>query len=245
MAYIRVDVTFPREEKLRQLARDLGLPVVYAAAHINWLWLAVMEKPENRFDGNMDGWTDEVIADFAGWPGEAKKFVNALLACGRPKKDGFIEDRDGIYFLHEWKKWQGPGLLNKQESERAARLDKAKVREATKGATREPAAAGDDTVVRVLLNRMKECNVTGGGNQKREHIAAWRARGIAVPNIEVEIMGNPGLGIFELDKLIVKKYATNGTAVAAADTGKTSTMKILEKWAKDGDAKDAAKGAKK
>lgn len=211
MGHIQIDLSFPREEKLRQLARDLGIPVVYAAAHVSWLWMAVMEKPENRFDGNMDGWTHEVIADFAAWPGDAEKFVTALLQCGRPKKRGLIEERDGVLYLHEWKKWQGPGLLNKMEYERKARLDKATLNEATKGSQRAPAATGDDTVVKSLMDAMKAANVTGPASIKREHIAAWRTRGI-VERAHSLIMGEgKGLDIFSIAKML------NGNAKAVAE----------------------------
>lgn len=232
MAYIRVDVTFPREEKLRQLARDLEIPLVYAAAHVNWLWLAVMEKPENRFDGNMDGWTAEVIADFAGWPGDAQKFLKAMIDCGRPKKDGFIEDRDGILFLHEWKKWQGPGLLNKQEAEREARLEKAKRREEVKTSS-QPTRTGDSTGVKLLLDRMRECHITGTAAQKREHAEAWYATNRA-QKAESLIMGEgKGKGIFWLAKALDGSPSNGGRPTETSDP----VEEIRKKWSVGGGGK--------
>lgn len=87
---IRVLTTFPRHPKTIKLKRLLGTwePIITL-----WLWAA-----ENRPGGDLSGLEEEDIAIACGFDGDPKALIEALASVK------FIEEINGAYVLHDWKK---------------------------------------------------------------------------------------------------------------------------------------------
>ena len=241
---VQVDPDLPDEPKFLRLAALIKSDVhkldrleeLVAAGLLLRLWCLTMKREDT---GTLHGWAPEEIATRCGWIGDVKqdRFIEAMLNCGKTstRKDGpgFLTQTGPDYEVYRWNEWQNnpAGTRQKWRDYRTQR------REAKKGLNPEkPGAAGDSSGVKLLLDRMRECHITGTPQQKREHAEAWLATGRA-QRAETLIMGEgKGKGIFWLAKVMDGNGAQHNQ----------STKEILEKWAKDGDAKDAAaKGERK
>lgn len=87
--------------KLIALAKELRVRKSYTMGHLHALWHTALEQQE---DGDMSGWTPEMIADCADYPGNAPKFVELL------RKHRWL---DGDYRIHDWWQYAGPYLRAK------------------------------------------------------------------------------------------------------------------------------------
>ena len=88
---IRVKVGWAGHRKTRKLARLVGGEGPWKLVQL-WEHAALEAQ-----DGYLRGYTDEDIAAAATWPEhDSAAFVGALRECG------WLEDRDGIPYLHDW-----------------------------------------------------------------------------------------------------------------------------------------------
>jgi len=92
---IRIKLSFRNHRKTEKLRRRLGEGGVLA---LLWLW---MDAAENRPEGVLTGYDEEDIAIAAGWSGEAKEFISALLDTGWMEKVD-----EGTYALHDYQEHQ-------------------------------------------------------------------------------------------------------------------------------------------
>lgn len=225
----RVEPAAPSDPKFGMLAELLEIDVMHAFGLSVGLWCLCWRK--EYLDGRLKRWTNTALATELRWKGEPAKFVEAMLTA-----EVLVKEADGTLVAKNFSKRQGP-LIKKLLADRAAYEERQKALDLQQPAAKAPGAAGDSSGVKLLLDRMRECHVTGTPQQKREHAEAWIASNRA-QKAEALIMGDgKGKGIFWLGKVL----DGNGAA-----QGAPSTDEILKKWAREGDAKDAAaKGTKK
>ncbi len=109
MAWIESHTVVARHRKTLALARALGVEVVTAVGHIHCLWHSALEQQE---DGDLNGWSDAMIAELSLWKGDSAQFVVAL------QDNGFLDGR----LLHDWLDYAGRYLTNKYRSANPQRL---------------------------------------------------------------------------------------------------------------------------
>lgn len=102
---IRISVTFKDHIKRQKLSLLLGQE---CAGYLIDLWIgAAIRRPK----GVLDGWDELEIALEARWHGDAKKFVDSLLAVG------FLEKgENGGYSLHDWRNNQSWAYYSAERS---------------------------------------------------------------------------------------------------------------------------------
>lgn len=100
-----------RHRKLILLASDLNIPPVYALGHLHALWHAILEQQE---DGDLREWPDAMIAQAAGYTGDAGYFVQCLQS--RKWLDGKL--------VHDWLDYAVRYLNSKYKTANPARLKK-------------------------------------------------------------------------------------------------------------------------
>lgn len=223
MPKIYVRCGAPDNRKVRKLSKILKIEPAHALGLCVGLWEKLMV--DEHFDAKLTGWDADDIA-FACRAGavDPEGLLDAMLEAGFIEKLG-----DGTMIAHDWVAEQGE-LVKKLHRNRSRKKQDQEDMQGTPTKPK-PGPAGDNTVVKVLLDRMRECHITGTPQQKREHAEAWHASGRA-QKAEALIMGDgKGKGIFWLGKVL----DGNGSTQASS-----STEEILKKWAREGDAKDAA-----
>lgn len=121
MAYIEVRTTLPDHRKLRSAARALHVDRFKLIGHLVTLWIWALDNVPSH--GVMDGLSDTDLEEAAGWPEEmAGELVPALIEAG------FIDDEDGVRYLHDWDEYAGR-LLKKREADRERkRAERAQIR---------------------------------------------------------------------------------------------------------------------
>lgn len=214
--YARVEPQAPEAPKFEKLADLLEINTMWAFGMSTAIWCLCWK---NRWtNGRLSDLSARALAKRLSWTGDPEKLVKAMM-------DARVldQDEDGTFIAHGFEERQKGGigiyLRNKARPKRG---------ETTAAAAPSQGAAGDDTVVRVLMQRMRECHVTGGAQQKREHAEAWKARGLA-DKAEQLIMGEgKGLDIFSIAKML------NGSAPKKVED---SMEKIRKKFL----GEDAAK----
>lgn len=112
MAWIESHQELADHPKTKRLMRLLALDryAVIGCLHVLWYWAL-----DYADDGNLDGFSDEDIADGIGWERDAKELVAALIAAG------FI---DADRTIHDWDDFAGRYVAKRQanaERMRAAR----------------------------------------------------------------------------------------------------------------------------
>jgi hypothetical protein len=110
MAWIESHTILLRHRKLIALAKALRLKPVYCLGHLHALWHVAMEQAE---DGDLSSWTDEFVAESAGFQGDAPRFVSLLQTHGW--LDGKI--------LHDWLEYAGRFLHGKYSGKRGKLVD--------------------------------------------------------------------------------------------------------------------------
>lgn len=100
-----------RHRKLILLASDLGIPPVHVLGHLHALWHTVLEQQE---DGDLGEWPDAMLAQAAGYTGDAGHFVQCLQS--RKWLDGKL--------VHDWLDYAGRYLTTKYKTANPLRLNK-------------------------------------------------------------------------------------------------------------------------
>lgn len=95
-----------------ELSKDLRLRRSYAMGHLHALWHNALEVNE---DGDLTGTSDELIAEYSDYPGDAPQYVRLL------QQHGFLGYRDdggnliagSERLLHDWLDYAGRFLINR------------------------------------------------------------------------------------------------------------------------------------
>lgn len=118
MAWIEVHQSLFTHRKTLELADLLGVPEVYAAAHLIALWSWSLD---NAPDGALHV-RSTIIARASMWSGDADALVQALLATG------YLEQGEGdVLCIHDWQDYAGR-LLDKRRAN-AQRMREARSKE--------------------------------------------------------------------------------------------------------------------
>ena len=104
---IRISVSFRNHRKRKRLKMMLGEG---ATDYLLDLWITTAM---NRPSGVLHDMDEVDIALDAGWEGEPKTFVSALVKCG------FMDFEDGVYSMHDWEDHQGYVVHSDVRKERA------------------------------------------------------------------------------------------------------------------------------
>lgn len=116
MAWFKLEDSFPRHFKIKAFARALNLKPVTARGHLVTLWCWVLDFAP---DGDLQRYSEEIIAQESEWDGSPTDFVSALVTTG-------LLDRqdDGSLTVHGW--WERAGNYKKAQNERARVQAKSK-----------------------------------------------------------------------------------------------------------------------
>lgn len=105
MAWIESHQELARHPKTKRLGRALGICLPQAVGHLHFLWWWALDYAE---DGSLAGYSNEDIAEAAGWEGDAAEFVQAMLDCGVGGGHGFLAHGDsGHLEIHDWEEYAG------------------------------------------------------------------------------------------------------------------------------------------
>jgi hypothetical protein len=121
MAWIMLEQTLWTHRKTFDLADRLDLDETYAAAHVARLWCWALDNALIDWDGRrglLTGMAARAIAGGAGWKGDARGFVAAMIAAG------FIDQDGDDLVLHDW--WDYAGRLleeRRKDRERKKKSD--------------------------------------------------------------------------------------------------------------------------
>ena len=100
-----------RHRKLVDLAKRLRLRPAYALGVLHALWHSALEQQE---DGDLSKWSDEMVADFSGFTGDARQFVRHLVDSGWIDKDTRL--------LHDWLEYAGRYIESKYKTHNPDKL---------------------------------------------------------------------------------------------------------------------------
>ncbi|OPZ96986.1 MAG: hypothetical protein BWY70_01608 [Bacteroidetes bacterium ADurb.Bin408] len=75
MAWIESHTVLRNHRKVLLLSRALRLNTAQTIGHLHLLWHAALEQQEN---GDLSKWSDDLIAELAGYTGDAPQFVRLL-----------------------------------------------------------------------------------------------------------------------------------------------------------------------
>lgn len=100
MAWIESHTVLRNHRKVLLLSRALRLNTAQTIGHLHLLWHAALEQQEN---GDLSKWTDELIAELAGFTGDAPQFVRLL------QKFGWLDGK----MIHDWWEYAGRYLQSK------------------------------------------------------------------------------------------------------------------------------------
>lgn len=92
-----------RHRKLVNLSHELRLKKVYVLGHLHALWHETLEQCE---DGDLSQCSDETIADWAQFEGDAAKFVSLL------QKHKFLDKK----LIHDWIDYAGAYLTTRYKT---------------------------------------------------------------------------------------------------------------------------------
>lgn len=130
MAWIEAHQGLAQHPKTKRMARMLGISTAEAIGHLFMLWWWAMDYAQ---DGDLSKYDEFDIADAAQWTGDAKTFLDAVKNCGPGDSSGFIDERDGGLFLHDWNVYAGRLFnMREQNRERQARHKEQKKNEAAR-----------------------------------------------------------------------------------------------------------------
>ncbi len=79
MAWIESHTVLRNHRKVLLLSRALRLNTAQTIGHLHLLWHAALEQQEN---GDLSKWSDDLIAELAGYTGDAPQFVRLLQEFG-------------------------------------------------------------------------------------------------------------------------------------------------------------------
>ena len=109
MLWIESHTVLLRHRKTVGLARALRLRPAYVLGHLHALWHAALEQRE---DGDLSSWSDEIIADLSDFPGDAPQYVRLL------QEHGWLDGK----LLHDWLDYAGRYLVTKYSAKNRLRL---------------------------------------------------------------------------------------------------------------------------
>ena len=102
--------------KFRRLQRELGLPSYAVVGLMESLWMLAAQFAE---DGDLSRFSNLEIADYAGWEGDEKQLVEALIACR------WLDRNEQELTIHDWIEHR-PDYLADRMRKRNERAEKAK-----------------------------------------------------------------------------------------------------------------------
>ena len=112
MIWLPIHTDLPRHLKTIRLSKSLNIKRAQAVGHLVMLWLWALEVAPQ---GNLSEFTDEEIAEAAGWRGKDRQgFVSKLIGAG------FL---DADYRIHNWDDYAG-ALLLRRENDRIRKREK-------------------------------------------------------------------------------------------------------------------------
>lgn len=119
MAWIEVHQSLFTHRKTLELADLLGVPEVYAAAHLISLWAWALD---NAPDGALHV-RRTIIARASRWSGDVDALCNALV------NSGFLEQRENdVFVIHDWADYAG--RLVEKRRQNAQRMREARSKQA-------------------------------------------------------------------------------------------------------------------
>lgn len=98
MLWIESHVAVGDHPKTRKLALLLDIHVAQAVGHLHLLWHWAVNY---ALDGDLSSFDEFDIAIGARWDGDAKRFVESLVAAG------YVDRNDDAFVLHDWHEYAG------------------------------------------------------------------------------------------------------------------------------------------
>jgi DnaD/phage-associated family protein len=140
MAWIELHQTIWTHRKTLLLAAELGIPEIYAAAHMIHLWCWALD---NAPKGDLSGLPARIISFGAGWSGDPEAFVSAAVRAG------FLDATDdGGLKIHDWDDYAGRLMEIQARKRETARERQRRFRERRKQQEPKPAHPGNAFVTR-------------------------------------------------------------------------------------------------
>lgn len=109
MAWIESHTILINHKKLRDLARELRLRPSYIMGHLHALWHVALDQQEN---GDLSSWSDESIAEYSDYPGDAPQYVRLL------QKYRWLDGKK----IHDWLDYAGKFLTRKYSTSNREKL---------------------------------------------------------------------------------------------------------------------------
>jgi hypothetical protein len=106
MSWLESHQSLRHHPKLSTACRILSAPAPHIVGHLHFLWWWCMDY---ALDGDLSCYTNEQIADAAGWTGDANLFVQALA------NSGFLDEDNSYYKIHDWYDFCGELVKRKLE----------------------------------------------------------------------------------------------------------------------------------
>ena len=116
MPYINIDTTILRNRKFKKFKRFLEKDDQLAFGYLATLWINVLELAE---DGDISKWSEEDIAEYAGFNGEPAKFFQALTV----KDYALVDIIKGKRLIHGWLDFAGRYLDTKYRTNNPVKLE--------------------------------------------------------------------------------------------------------------------------
>ncbi len=132
---IRLRVDFLDHPKTMKLERRLGLQGVISLIRL-WCFAA-----QNKPSGRLDGMDEEDIELAAKWSGDPGKFVETILS----EKCKWLEERDGVFYLHDWEEHQAWIAHQEERQERARHAARAKYAKAKQKTSNDDTGSQQET----------------------------------------------------------------------------------------------------
>lgn len=140
MAWIELHQAIWTHRKTVMLAAELGIPEIYAAAHMIHLWCWALD---NAPEGDLSGLSARVIAFGAGWPGDPEAFVQAAVRAG------FLDRNDsGELRIHDWDDYAGRLIEIQARKRETTRERQRRFRERWKQQESKPADSSNALLTR-------------------------------------------------------------------------------------------------
>jgi hypothetical protein len=116
VAWIESHTLLIHHRKIRELARLLRIRHAYALGHLHALWHVVLNQAE---DGDISSWSDELIAEYSDFSGNAPQYVQLLHRLRLI--DGSIDEPRRLV-VHDWLDYAGTFLRSKYAKKDRERL---------------------------------------------------------------------------------------------------------------------------
>lgn len=115
MAWIEIHQALFTHRKTLKVAELLGLPDVYAAAHLIALWSWALDNAQDAVLPE----SSRIVARAAQWPGNPDEFVQALI------DSEFVDVLDGRLIIHDWDSYAGRLIEKRQANAERMRIARA------------------------------------------------------------------------------------------------------------------------